>query len=284
MRLAYDDRAMYLGACCYEEDPAKIRARVTRRQDPDLWTDDSLEIYISLSNVGPSCMKFTLNSLGTQMDLRMDEENQPHTDWLPEDQKKWRVAAQQTREGWVAEVEIPWTDLGRVPQAGEVWTFAAIRFSWVTGSYVADKTSPGARHGHKQGFGYVAFGVGISSVFQRVQAAVQGRENAVSWELDLPEGAVCRFQSYPSALSQSLQEIKVLSNECQALIGWPREGARLEEYRLLNKETQEVEKRVRSFSEPGSAEWHSLGSLLTDLKARLVELRRRFAVGLVIED
>jgi len=285
LKLACDGRAMYLAVFCHESDPSKIRARVSRRQDMDLWTDDCLEIYVSPTNTGSSHLKFTVNSIGTQMDLMMDEENKMLTDWRPEAGKKWRVAAKQTGQGWVAEVEIPWSDIGCVPRPGDVWSFAAIRFSWVTGSYVACKTAPGVQHGHKEGFGYVVFGSDISRVLKQVQAALKKRENADTWELDLPRGTIYRFQPYGPALRQLLQEVQTLSNECRsALTGLRRDDARSTQYRALETEMKKIAQDLRSSSEPGCAEWRTSGDFLADLKTRLVEFRMRLAVASLLPD
>lgn len=284
MKLAYDVRAMYVCVCCYEKDPSKIRAEVTRRQDGRIWKDDSLEIYVSPSNTGSAHLKFTVNSIGTRVDVMMDDQNRPRSDWRPESQKRWRAAATKTSAGWVAEVAIPWSDIGATPQAGDVWTFAAIRFSWVTGQYVADKTSPGARHGNKPGFGYVIFGTDLGAVFAQVHAATQARERTATWRLDLPDGTALRYEPYKAGLRRLVQEAKALANECRAaLAGLNRSAEHAAEHRALTKELGSLAQKVRARPGPDSGDWRTLGKRVVDLRSRLAGLRARIALGYLLD-
>jgi len=69
--LAYDDHDLYAVFVCWDKEPDKIRARMTRRED--IFSDDSAEIMIDTFNDARRGYTFASNPLGIQWDALWTE-------------------------------------------------------------------------------------------------------------------------------------------------------------------------------------------------------------------
>jgi hypothetical protein len=69
--LAYDSRNLYAVFICWDKEPGKIRARMTRRED--IFSDDSAEIMIDTFNDARRGYAFAANPLGIQWDALWTE-------------------------------------------------------------------------------------------------------------------------------------------------------------------------------------------------------------------
>ena len=69
--LAYDDHNLYAVFICWDKEPNKIRARMTRRED--IFSDDSAEIMIDTFNDARRGYVFAANPLGVQWDALWTE-------------------------------------------------------------------------------------------------------------------------------------------------------------------------------------------------------------------
>src|SRR5579864_432023 len=69
--LAYDDHNLYAVFICWDKEPDKIRARMTRRED--IFSDDSAEIMIDTFNDARRGYTFAANPLGIQWDALWTE-------------------------------------------------------------------------------------------------------------------------------------------------------------------------------------------------------------------
>jgi hypothetical protein len=69
--LAYDSRNLYAVFICWDKEPNKIRARMTRRED--IFSDDSAEIMIDTFNDARRGYAFAANPLGIQWDALWTE-------------------------------------------------------------------------------------------------------------------------------------------------------------------------------------------------------------------
>ena len=69
--LAYDDHNLYAVFICWDKEPDKIRARMTRRED--IFSDDSAEIMIDTFNDARRGYAFAANPLGIQWDALWTE-------------------------------------------------------------------------------------------------------------------------------------------------------------------------------------------------------------------
>ncbi len=117
VKILYDEKFVYFGFFCYDSDPEKIAARITKR-DGDLTSDDSIYILIDTFHDRRSCYYFKTNLLGTQADGRITE-NGRTTDstW----DGIWKSAGQRTDFGWSAEIAIDLSCLKYEPGENKTW-------------------------------------------------------------------------------------------------------------------------------------------------------------------
>lgn len=69
-QLGFDERALYLNAVFYREPGVPLKQNYFSRDHPDLWMDDSTEIYFDPDNDG-RFFKFIVNSAGVVTDLKL---------------------------------------------------------------------------------------------------------------------------------------------------------------------------------------------------------------------
>ncbi len=72
VRILFDDYCVYFGFWCYDSEPQKIAARMTKR-DSDIRSDDSVYVLIDTFHDRRSCYYVSTNLLGTQWDGRITE-------------------------------------------------------------------------------------------------------------------------------------------------------------------------------------------------------------------
>jgi hypothetical protein len=101
--VGFDDRALYVAFVCYDSDPSRIAAALTKR-DSDLGDDDAVGIFLDSLNDGYTATAFVTNPLGTQWDFRVTDNGRTmDSEW----DGTWEVAVARTAEGWSAEFAIP---------------------------------------------------------------------------------------------------------------------------------------------------------------------------------
>ena len=113
--LGYDDRNLYAAFICWDKEPDKIRARMTRRED--IFSDDSAEIMIDTFNDARRGYAFAANPLGIQWDALWTEGSIGNG--LPLDYRGfdssfdtvWRSDARLTDRGYIVLMAIPFKSL-----------------------------------------------------------------------------------------------------------------------------------------------------------------------------
>lgn len=116
-RILFDDRYVYFGFWCYDSEPQKIAARMTKR-DSDLRSDDSVYVLIDTFHDRRSCYYVSTNLLGTQWDGRITENGRTSdSTW----DGIWKAAAQRTDFGWSVEFALELRDLKYEPGEGKTW-------------------------------------------------------------------------------------------------------------------------------------------------------------------
>jgi Domain of unknown function (DUF5916) len=118
--LAYDDHNLYVVFICWDKEPDKIRARMTRRED--IFSDDSAEIMIDTFNDARRGYAFAANPLGIQWDALWTEGsigNGLPADYSGFDQSfdtVWNSEGRLTSQGYMLLMTIPFKSL-RFPKA-----------------------------------------------------------------------------------------------------------------------------------------------------------------------
>jgi len=98
--VAHDASALYIGIRCVEPDPDKLRVREFRR-DSRVFSDDSVEVFLSPTETAQPYYHFAVNAAGVQWDAM--NLNQP--DWDGD----WKVATGRESGAWTAELAIRFT-------------------------------------------------------------------------------------------------------------------------------------------------------------------------------
>jgi hypothetical protein len=115
--VAYTRDALYIAVRCYDSHPEQIVARQMMR-DGRLRDDDQLEILIDTFNDGRNAYYFATNPAGALQDARITENGQFNMNW----DAIWNIRTKIDKEGWTAEIEVPFKTIGFNPRA-EAWGF-----------------------------------------------------------------------------------------------------------------------------------------------------------------
>jgi hypothetical protein len=120
IRVAYDDRYLYVGGRMYDSEPGKVRANTLYR---DRYSgDDVIAIVLDSYNDRQTAVWFTVNPAGTRIDRTVSNDAEfsagdPMNDnW----NTFWDVATVQSDSGWFAEMRIPFSSLGFQDLEGRV--------------------------------------------------------------------------------------------------------------------------------------------------------------------
>jgi poly(3-hydroxybutyrate) depolymerase len=121
VRVGYDPNALYLAFTCTETNLAGLATNAVQRDDPNLWQDDCVEIFLDtkLSRKTYYHIIVTANAVIQSGIGRKDQWDAPGI----------RAAAGRTRNAWTVELKIPWADLGlQSPEPGARLGFELARY------------------------------------------------------------------------------------------------------------------------------------------------------------
>ncbi len=117
VKVLFDNRFIYFGFWCYDTEPEKIAARMTKR-DTDIRADDSVYVLIDTFHDRRTCYYVSTNLLGTQWDGRITENGRTFdSTW----DGIWKAAAQRTDFGWTAEFAIELSSIKYDPGEDKTW-------------------------------------------------------------------------------------------------------------------------------------------------------------------
>ena len=101
VRVAYDDRNIYFAFHCFDNEPDKIRANVSKRDSA--FNDDWFAISLDSAGTGQSAYHLFTNPSGSQMDALNTSASGEQFDA----DMVWYSAARTTSDGYVIELQIP---------------------------------------------------------------------------------------------------------------------------------------------------------------------------------
>jgi hypothetical protein len=117
VKVLFDDQYIYFGFWCYDTEPGKIAARMTKR-DTDIRADDSVYVLLDTFHDRRTCYYVCTNLLGTQWDGRITENGRTFDDtW----DGIWKSAAQRTDFGWTAEFAVELGNIKYKPGENRTW-------------------------------------------------------------------------------------------------------------------------------------------------------------------
>lgn len=115
--LAYDDSGIYVAVRCLDADPKSIRASVSEHGE-GVFRDDSVEIMIDPGRTKARYFQFVVGAGGGTFDAARTRGGVGEDDdWTAD----WQAAAAVGRDGWSAEIAIPYHTLQITQNPGTVW-------------------------------------------------------------------------------------------------------------------------------------------------------------------
>jgi len=106
VRIAYTPTALYFGMTMHDSEPNLIRGNILQRGG---WIDkdDNIRIALDTYDDGRNAYMFEVGVLGTQDDALISDESSTDWNW----DGIYTTEARITEEGWVLEIEIPFTTI-----------------------------------------------------------------------------------------------------------------------------------------------------------------------------
>ncbi|HFB99897.1 MAG TPA: hypothetical protein ENJ53_03740, partial [Phaeodactylibacter sp.] len=121
VRIMYDNKAIYISAKMYT-DPSTISKQLTERDN--LNNCDWFGIALSPYQDGINGLEFILSSAGVQFDAKFSTFGEDDN-W----DAVWRGETQVTEDGWIAEIEIPYSAIRFSNQKEQTWDVNFMRFT-----------------------------------------------------------------------------------------------------------------------------------------------------------
>ncbi|HUU15443.1 MAG TPA: DUF5916 domain-containing protein [Terriglobia bacterium] len=113
--LAYDEKNLYIGFVCRDEEPELIRAHVTRRDN--FWGDDHVGVTIDTYFDHRRAYAFSVNPLGIQEEALLNERTGDDRSF----DTLWNSEGRLTPEGYVVLMAIPFKSLRFSPDEQQTW-------------------------------------------------------------------------------------------------------------------------------------------------------------------
>ena len=113
--LAFDDKNLYAIFICFDNDPKKVRARLSRRED--IFDDDSIEVMLDTFHDHRRAYAFFSNALGVQADALWTEGQE----WDFSFDTVFDSEARITPEGFVIKLAIPFRSLRFASNDPQTW-------------------------------------------------------------------------------------------------------------------------------------------------------------------
>src|SRR6266536_1838565 len=115
IHLGYDNRNLYAIFICFDTEPRKIRARLSRRDD--IFDDDTVEIMLDTFHDHRRAYAFNANPLGVQGDALWTE----GSDFDPSFDTVWNSEGKLTDRGFVVLLAIPFRSLRFSSRDPQTW-------------------------------------------------------------------------------------------------------------------------------------------------------------------
>lgn len=131
VRLAWDDKNLYLAFTCREKFPDRLKRDA--QTEGEVMRDDCLVFLLQPNLQNSRHFQLAFNPAG----VKFDQQDYDYA-FAPD----WKVAVQVTADGWTAEVAFPFAALEAKPEAGTKWganfcrIFRLNRLPWSTWSYM----------------------------------------------------------------------------------------------------------------------------------------------------
>jgi hypothetical protein len=105
IKIAYDDKAIYVGAMLYDNYPDSILKQYTPRDEINI--SDFFGIYIDPFNTGLTAYGFFVTPVNVQIDMKAEENGHEDENW----NAVWKSETRIIENGWCVEYRIPYSAL-----------------------------------------------------------------------------------------------------------------------------------------------------------------------------
>lgn len=113
LKVAKDEKFLYLSFKCYINHPDEIAARIQRR-DRLNESDDIVSVLLDTYNDNRTALLFQVNALGTLSDAKVSDDGKS-VDYLWD--TEWEAETSVTGQYWIAEIRIPFRSIQYHPNA-----------------------------------------------------------------------------------------------------------------------------------------------------------------------
>src|SRR5687767_6605951 len=153
VRVAYDDRSVYVAVMNFMTDPSRITTALGRRDTNP--RSDSIKITFDPRHDHLTGYTFDSNPLGVQGDMMWYDDTRQSSDY----DAVWEVRTQILRDGWSAEFRIPFSQLRFSITPGEpvVWGFNIRRDITYNAEMIRWVATPRGAQGFVSRFGHLTF-------------------------------------------------------------------------------------------------------------------------------
>ena len=121
VRVAYDDKAIYVAVSANEPEVDRIRGLLTRRDDSS--PSDWIRVLIDSYHDRRTAFEFAVNAAGVKQDSYWYNDSNNDVGW----DAVWDVAIGRSPGGWRAEFRIPFSQLRFNPASAGTFGFAVVR-------------------------------------------------------------------------------------------------------------------------------------------------------------
>lgn len=122
LRVAFDDEALYVAFRLFDDEPARIVRRLSRRDDRS--DADSVRVYLDPRLDHQTGVQFEVTAAGVQSDWVIFNDSWDDSSW----DAVWESAVSVDDRGWSAELRIPFSQLRFSAAASQTWGINASRF------------------------------------------------------------------------------------------------------------------------------------------------------------
>ena len=132
VKVCYDNEALYFGVYCFDNKPDSILTELTARDEIWRSNSDQFVIMINPFNDNKNFFEFEFSAAGVQMDKKNQDNN-----W----DAIWETEVNINKQGWFAEVKIPFSSLRFSNQENIKWSINFGRHirryrTWYTWNYI----------------------------------------------------------------------------------------------------------------------------------------------------
>ena len=122
IRVAYDDKALYVGARLFDSQPKRIVRRRSRRDAAS--SSDFLRVYLDPHHDHKTGVMLTVSAAGSLADAWLSNDFERDTSW----DGVWDAAVTVDDSGWTVEMRVPFSQLRFSPGARQTWGLNVSRF------------------------------------------------------------------------------------------------------------------------------------------------------------